>query len=312
MSYANSKGHSYSGTAPKVNATITQFRSYAQALGSGFGQMDYRYFTLQMLYLVEYADYNSQNKLGMGASSLRYTGADSALLAETGTNRIVIAASSNYVIGQQIDIGTWQGGRQIAQDRTITGIQAYNNGGTVGTAITFDGIAVNVAVGNVIYSCGQKSGQCDSLGMKSGCINNDGKHSMIYRGIEDIYGNTWEWIDGINIQNNQAYICYNPANYVVDTFSGNYSALGYLNSNTDGWAKTLGYDADNPAIALTTAPNGATNSYMCDYYNQNTGMRVLCVGGDFDTGGCVGLWRFSGVSLSSHAGIYFGARLLKY
>jgi hypothetical protein len=70
----------------------------------------------------------------------------------------IITTSSNYILGQQIDIGTSQGGRQIAQDRTITGIQAYNNGGTVGTAIFFDGAAINVAVGNMIYSVGQKSG----------------------------------------------------------------------------------------------------------------------------------------------------------
>jgi hypothetical protein len=207
---SSSIGHSNSGTIPKVSTTISNFRLYARNLGSSFGQMDWRYFTLQMLYLVEYADYNSQNKLGSGATSLRYASTDTALISETGTNRIVIATSNNFIIGQNMDIGATLSGREIAQDRTITAIQAYNNGGTVGTAITFDGTAVNISVGNVIYSCGQKLGQCDSLGMKSGCINNDGKHSMIYRGIEDIYGNVWELVDGINIQNNQTYICYNP------------------------------------------------------------------------------------------------------
>jgi type II secretory pathway pseudopilin PulG len=312
MSYLDSKGHSFSGAAPKVSATITDFRGYAQALGSNFGQMDWRYFTLQMLYLVEYADYNSQNKLGNGATSLRYTATDTALIAESGTNRIVIATSSNYVLGQQIDIGTTQGGRQIAQDRTITGVQAYNNGGTVGTAITFDGATVNVAVGNMIYSCGQKSGQCDSLGMKSGCINNDGKHSMLYRGIEDIFGNVWEWVDGINIQNNQAYICYNPANYVVDTFSGNYSALGYLNSSSDGYAKTLGYDANNPIVALPKEIGGGTSTYMCDYYYQATEDGVLLVGGCFNDGGYAGLWFFYADIPSDVTAFSLGARLLKY
>jgi hypothetical protein len=310
MSYSGSKGHSFSGTIPKVSATITQFRSYAQALGSGFGQMDWRYFTLQMLYLVEYANYDSQLKLGKGATDLRYEATDNALISEAGTNRIVIATSINYVLGQQIDIGTSQGGRQIAKDRTITGIQAYNSGGTVGTALTFDGTAVNVAIGNLIYSCGQKSGQCDSLGMKSGCINNDGKHSMAYRGIEDIYGNVFDSIDGINIQNNQAYICYNPANYVVDTFGGNYTALGYLNSNSTGDVNTLGYDASNSIVALPTSIGGGT--YMCDFYYQASGNRVLLVGGRFCNFSGAGLWCFYSVNSSSTAFFDIGARLLKY
>ena len=45
-----------------------------------------------------------------------------------------------------------------------------------------------------------KSGECNSLGMKSGTLNNDGKHSMIYRVIEDIVGNADQFIDGINLK----------------------------------------------------------------------------------------------------------------
>ena len=66
--------------------------------------------------------------------------------------------------------------------------------------------------------------------MKSGSIINDGKHSMIYRGIEDIFGNVWQVVDGINIKDNVTYINYNPATYAVDTFDGDYKALSYINS----------------------------------------------------------------------------------
>lgn len=77
-----------------------------------------------------------------------------------------------------------------------------------------------------------KSGQCDSLGMKSGCLNNDSKHAIIYRGIENIFGNIWQFVDGINIKENQSYVCTNPSEYVSDTFAAPYKELGYANSNT--------------------------------------------------------------------------------
>lgn len=47
--------------------------------------MDTRYFILQLLYLVEYADYNSQSKLGRGVSEWFNT---KALIAENKVNRI--------------------------------------------------------------------------------------------------------------------------------------------------------------------------------------------------------------------------------
>jgi hypothetical protein len=233
MSYSDSKGHSYSGTLPKVSVRISNFRSYARSLGSSFGQMDWRYFTLQMLYLVEYADYNSQLKLGKGVVS---------------------------------------GGSSLA------------------------------------------SGGCDSLGMKSGCISNDNYHSMSYRGIEDIYGNVFEFIDGINIRNYRAYICYNPANYIENTFDGiNYLPLGYLNySNVNGYPSTLGYDANNPAIALPTAVGGSSNTYMCDNLASATGDRVLRVGGASLYGSNSGLFCLYSNDLSTLTRTDGGSRLIKY
>ena len=119
MSGSNSRVYSKSGVAPLVSDTITNFRTYARNLGDGFGQLDWHYFLFQILYLVEYADYNAQDKLGKGVISKEWTG-------------------------------------------------------------SFNGV---------------NSGGCDSLGMKSGTLNDDGQHSMIYRGIEDIYGALWQFVD---------------------------------------------------------------------------------------------------------------------
>lgn len=313
-SLVDSKSSSRSGVIPDVARNISSFRTLAKALGDGFGQLDYHYFLLQLLYLVEYADYNSQSKLGDGLTFYRLSDTDKSLKAESSANRIIIETSrANYfVIGQQVSIGTssaWNW--NVAKNRTIMSKEEYNDGTITGTAIYFDGDAVNIAVENVIWSTGQKSGQCDSLGMKSGCLANDGKSAIIYRGIENFFGNLYQFIDGINIKDNQAYICYSQENYVIDTFEKPYEALGYLNSPTNGWAKILAYDEKHPLISLIAETGGSNGTYMGDYYYQNTGNRIACVGGGLNNTTNAGAWCWNLNYASSSNSISAGSRLLK-
>ena len=232
MSGSESRVYSRSGYAPFTNKTITNFRSYARSLGAGFGQMDWHYFILQMLYLVEYADYNSQSKLGLG----------------------------------------------------------YTNGS---------------------HTAPINSGGCDVLGMKSGSKDGTDNTSMIYRGIEDIFGNIWQFVDGINIKDRKAYICYDSNKYAVDTFSGSYKALGYTNATANGFASKLGYDSANPMVALATESAGSSDTNMCDYYYQAEGDRIALVGGRFDDGLPAGLWCWTMNSASSNVAVNIGARLLR-
>ena len=125
--YDGSQIHSYSGYCPEVNRNITSFRTLSQAVGTNFGQLDWRYFLLQILYLVEYADYNSQSKLGNGATGFRVSDNDKALVAENSTNRIIINTSgaNSFDIGQQVSIGTsaaWNW--TVAKNRTIISKEA--------------------------------------------------------------------------------------------------------------------------------------------------------------------------------------------
>ena len=152
------------------------------------------------------------------------------------------------------------------------------------------------------------SGALDSLGMKSGCLANAGATSVIYRGIENIFGNIWQFVDGLNIKDNVAYICYKPSSYAVDTFTGDYSALGYTNATANGNPNKMGYDANNPMVAL---PSVVGTSTYGDYYWQNTGNRIALVGGAWDNGARDGLFSWGLYNASSAAGAGLGSRLLK-
>lgn len=305
---------SASGMFPEVSKTITSFRNDSKAVGDDFGQMDWRYFAVQLLYLVEYADYNSQAKLGNGYTNLEINDNDKALVAETNVNRIIIATANanNFKVGQTISIGTkatWDW--SVAKNRLITSITDYSEGNITGKAINFDGDPVNIAVDNVVWSNGQKSGECDVLGMKSGCVANDGKSAVIYRGLENIFGNVWQFVDGINIKDYVAYVCYNPENYAVNKFDGDYKAVGYVNADKEGWGKTLGHDANHPLVTLTTDIGGGSSNYLSDYYYTKPGNRVVRVGGAWDTGARTGLWSWNCSSDSSKTYHHIGSRLLK-
>lgn len=308
---ADGVAHSYSGTIPAYNKTISAFRTLAKAVGDEFCQMDTRYFILQLLYLVEYADYNSQSKLGRGVSEWFN---QKALIAENNVNRIIVANSNNMYVGRNVSIGATDAWNDsVASERTITRIEEYSNGSITGKAVYFDGAAVNIAVGNALWGIGQKSGQCDELGMKSGTSNNDGCHSMTYRGIENVFSNMWTAIDGLNIKDYVAYICDDPSQYASDKFAAPYKAIGYTNLETTSvYPSKLGYDENNPEVALPTEANGSSGTGTCDYYWCAEGNRIAFVGGSFHHGANDGFFSWTLYHGSGYSYWSYGARLLKY
>lgn len=305
--------HSYSGMVPKYNANIKTFKQYATNLGEDFCLVDWRRFVIETLYLVEYADNNSQSKLGNGIQS--YSKA-TALITESSVNRIIVSSvPTGLWIGKTICIGAsaeWNS--SIAANREITSIETYSDGSVSGYAISFSGDPVNITIGNVIWGSAQKTGECDTLGMKSGCLNNNGYHSMIYRGFEDITAHMFELIEGINIQDYQSYVNYKPTTYAPDTFDGDYQKLTYANPNeTEGYTKIMGFDKQNPLIALPTELGASSSTGYTDYcYSKNAGNRVARVGGGFGSGAYCGFFYWHFPYDSSYSYWYIGARLLKY
>lgn len=80
---------STSGVTPVTSRTRAVFRSSIHALGSDIWQYDYAMFwTIAMLYLVEYANWNSQEMIGYGGGvrALSNEGLTDAMQYHTGTN----------------------------------------------------------------------------------------------------------------------------------------------------------------------------------------------------------------------------------
>lgn len=80
---------SVSGQKPKVNITRSAARSGIHGLGATYWQMDFALqFTIWLLYIVEFADWNSQAKIGYGCGNNRTVenmGASDSMPYHTGT-----------------------------------------------------------------------------------------------------------------------------------------------------------------------------------------------------------------------------------
>lgn len=221
----SANNQSVAGQTPAHN-TRAVFRTIAQTqskVDDGYGMMDIACWSmLQMLYLVEYADYDSNSKIGI---SVERKGSTS---------------------------GSTQGDGKIN-----TGLGDVINGHT-GRATTDTTPRYN---------------------------------AIRYRWIENPFGNTYTWVDGINSINGETYICTNPSKY-SDT-NEDYTKLGYtMPYNTNGYlVKTIGYD---PAMPWVMLPNeyagitfdshnttGAFQKYVGDklYMANSTTVQAHCFGG---------------------------------
>ena len=317
-SLMGSKHVSMSGKHPDCRINRATVRARSKAAGEGYYSMDSTsYWAYSMLVLVKYASLNTQEKVCKGYYYLRYTDQDKALVAEQSTNRIVIAlatAANEYLVGNAVEIGTSLGGSQVAKQRLITRVEDYSNGSVTGKAIYFDGDPVNIAVGNIISHCANISGTTDSLGMKDGCLANDGKHAMLLLGHE--HNGQYAFVDNVNRYQDKLYVCYDntAAKDNVGDTDPNYKVLSFAFPTTSGWQLLEGFDPEHPLEMWCEKLGGSSvgkgnGAYL--WSNNNAAWHVLYVFGLAYDGASAGLPSVNAGYGSGGAYWYIGGVLLK-
>lgn len=102
---------------------------------------------------------------------------------------------------------------------------------------------------------------------------------MSYRGIENLYGNKYKWVDGANISNRNWHISDNYKNYVDDVFTGDYVSYAVAPSTNGNIRDVHMLEGDKDFAFIPSEIAGTSNvDGFCDYYYQNTGNRVLVFG----------------------------------
>ena len=164
---------------------------------------------------------------------------------------------------------------------------------------------------NTSYNCSSYTGSTSSLGNTTGratsTINeiggtettytDNGKTSISYRGMENPYGNIWDFVYGVNIHGNGTqrggipYIC-TDYNYAESKNSGNYVSAGFTTVNANGYIKAFGYgNPDYDWLFIGSDTGGTSGGIIGDYHyvtaNLN-GYRIAFLGGTWYNGSSAG------------------------
>jgi len=211
---------------------IRNTRLHARARGTGWEQQDFlTRSALQLLYLIEYANFDSQTTIGAGVTG-----------KASGTNNNANLTGATVFLGNA-------SGRQAGTDNLC---------------------------------------------------------SVSYRGVENMWGNIWEWVDGINLNNYVAFVADNG--FESGKFTSPYVNVGTLLSTNDTFIKDIAFGGLDYGF-LASEGNGSSSTYLCDNWWTASGSRVFRSGGFWSHSSHAGAFAWDSSSDSSSALRTRGARL---
>jgi len=171
-----------------------------------------------------------------------------------------------------------------------------------------------------LYNCGLTN----SLGNKTGQVVFDlqdfptagitfNTQANSYRGIENFFGDIWEWTNGANIKvnNNLAEVFVADRHTVSDVNYIGYHKIGEM-PYVNGYIKEVIFGAEGDILPLNTTGGSAT-TYFSDYYYQSNpaaeALRGLLFGGNADRGATAGSACANSNSVPSDTNAHVGSRL---
>jgi len=208
---------------------------------------------------------------------------------------------------------------QKAFNATLTA-EGYKQGG-LGAGVT----TVTSATWNKfnayypLIPCGTSNSLANGTGEVNYTIPNFGDASGAvkvnrYRGVENPFGDIWEWCDGASIFNEGAggvskfYTCDNPANF-ADGTATNYDHRANLPiANT----YPISMWHDDKGILIPKDSGGDAATYWCDYYYTSglvNAWRALLRGGGANALSAAGFVSLTATNAATSRGANLGARL---
>ena len=148
------------------------------------------------------------------------------------------------------------------------------------------------------------TGATDEKGMTYGTNTAASADDTVkFLGIEDFYGNLYQWVDG-----------YVSGNNIVLVADGNFNDTGdgyesHARHGSVSYSYIKDVEGDN-ILAFTPKTGGAsTTTYYADYGHIGNSAYVPAFGGDCDGGASAGAFRLVCVYSASYASPHVGARL---
>lgn len=130
-----------------------------------------------------------------------------------------------------------------------------------------------------------------------------------WRGIENLWGNISNWIDGLNFSNRQPYFCNSYT--FIDNTTTDYTEIKFKVPSSN-YITALGYDSDNPWVLLPSTSSSTSNptGSIGDYVSSSTGWQLVRLGGSWNEDSKAGIFYWNCYGASSAAGTVIGARLM--
>ncbi|EJW99663.1 hypothetical protein EVA_12230, partial [gut metagenome] len=159
----------------------------------------------------------------------------------------------------------------------------------------------------------RKTGGSNSLGDRSGYIDNgqgNGKCSIRYRGIEDLWGNIWEFCSGIMVTDNGWYHT-NEHSKMDNLTQMKHYAKDLSQKVENGWLNDMEYPVGLEWTFIPKSAGGTLSTYYCDnYWTHDIGEEnIVLLGGHWDDGVVAGLACWVCGNVSSNLWWAIGARL---
>jgi hypothetical protein len=199
--------------------------------------------------------------------------------------------------------------------QTLNSQGVYGAGNTGGSYLASSGVQSDSP--HTIAGAGNALGNSSTDTTSGAAVNaKPGTSYCKYRGIENFWGNCWNWTDGINIfsEGNSAgnkvfaYWNNNSAEF-ADNTATNYGLLGEI-ANTLAATRYATQFSPTTTWALVPTDFSTTSSHgTTDFYFTNSGWRVLLVSGNAALGGAAGAFTFTGDRVSTGRDRAVGARL---
>ena len=126
-------------------------------------------------------------------------------------------------------------------------------------------------------------------------------------GIEDVFGNVYDWCDGVTFSGSTIYSTVDY-NHFTDGTSNMVNSGSRATSS--GYISALTYNTAQPFLNYPSEASGGDTKYYCDYEWYNSSGVVLGVGGDWGNGASAGLWCSDGNDDASNSYSSVGGRLV--
>ncbi len=179
------------------------------------------------------------------------------------------------------------------------------------------GVGVTSKVDDGATSMTEITGATTNLGNASGAVMNANNFNVVtYRGEENLWGNIWTFVDGMNINAKGIHKLYVADHAFADSvLDGAYKDTGITLAKANGYVSAFGYNEAFDWLFVTSEVLGNSSLPVGDYFWQNhtyNAVMIALLGAGWDGGADSGPFGWNVGNAPCSRGRNIGARAVYF